>query len=77
MKNEFATISTRGECEIWKLPISRQVYDAYVMAMEAAAQDDDGETAHRNADRLLTDLLEALGCKEIVNAFYDVTRWYS
>lgn len=77
MENEFRTISTIGECEIWKLPISRQVYDAYVMAMKEAAQDDDGETAHRNADRLLTDLLEALGCKEIVSAFYDVTRWYS
>ena len=77
MKNEFATISTKGKLEVWTLPISRSVYDAYVMAMEAAAQDDDGETVHRNADRLLTDLLEALGCKEIVNAFYNVTRWYS
>lgn len=77
MENKFKTISTRGECEIWKLPISRQVYDAYVMAMKEAAQDDDAETAHRNADRLLTDLLEALGCQEIVNAFYDVERWYS
>lgn len=77
MENKFKTISTRGECEIWKLPISRQVYDAYVMAMNEAAQDDDAETAHRNADRLLTDLLEALGCQEIVNAFYDVKRWYS
>ena len=77
MENEFATISTKGECEVWKLPISRQVYDAYVMAMEAAAEDDNGETAHRNADRLLTDLLKALGCKEIVSAFYNVTRWYS
>lgn len=77
MENKFKTISTRGECEIWKLPISRQVYDAYVMAMKEAAQDDDEETAHRNADRLLTDLLEALGCQEIVNAFYDVKRWYS
>ena len=77
MKNEFATISIKGHCEVWKLPISRSVYDAYVMAMKAASQENDGETAHRIADRLLTDLLEALGCKEIVNAFYDVTRWYS
>lgn len=77
MKNEFTKISTIGECEIWKLPISHQVYDTYVMAMKEAAQNDDGETAHRDADHLLTDLLEELGCKEIVNAFYDVTRWYS
>jgi len=77
MENEFVKISTKGECEVWKLPISRQVYDDYVMAMKEAAQNDDGETAHRDADGLLTDLLEALGCKEIVNSFYDVTRWYS
>ena len=77
MKNELATISTICECEIWKLPIPRQVYNAYVMAMKEAAEDDDGERAHRNADHLLTDLLEALGCEEIVNVFYDVTRWYS
>lgn len=77
MENKFATISTKCELEVWKLPISRSVYNAYVMAMKEAAQNDDGETAHRDADHLLTDLLEALGCKEIVNAFYDVTRWYS
>lgn len=77
MENEFVKISTKGECEIWKLPISRSVYDTYVMAMKEAAQNDDGETAHRDADHLLTDLLEALGCNEIVSAFYDVEKWYS
>ena len=77
MENEFAKISVKGECEVWKLPIPRQVYEAYVMAIKEAAQNDDGETAHREADYILTDLLEVLGCKEIVNAFYDVTRWYS
>lgn len=66
MKNEFATISTKGNCEVWKLPISRQVYDAYVMAMKEAAQDDDGERAHRNADRLLTDLQTFYRWKEIM-----------
>ena len=65
------------DLNVKKLPIHHQVYKAYVEAMKACAENDDGEEAHRIADRLLTDFLEELGCKELVNAFYNVERWYS
>lgn len=77
MENELATISMKGYCEAWKLPIPRQAYDTYVIRMKKIAQSNDPETAHFAADVLLTELLEELDCKEIVNAYSDVEKWYA
>lgn len=37
----------------------------------------DKESAHKIADDILCNILLDLGLEEIVNAFYDVPKWYA
>jgi len=37
----------------------------------------DIEIAHCNADEILLDLLEKLGCKEVVEEFNKIEKWYA
>lgn len=73
----FETISTKGNLNIIKLPIDRKSYEEYVNNMRKCAKNDDGEQAHHDADFLLIDFLEEIGCSELAKAFLDVERWYS
>lgn len=60
-----------------RLPLDRKSYTEYVNNMREFAKNDDGEQAHRDADFLLIDFLEEIGCSELAKAFLDVERWYS
>lgn len=37
----------------------------------------DEEDAHRDADKVLCDLLLAIGCEKTVRAWGEVPKWYS
>ena len=38
---------------------------------------DDVEMAHIRADEILCELLNALGCEDVVDVFEDIDKWYS
>ena len=65
------------DLNIIMLPIDCKSYAEYVHNMRKCAQNDDAEQAHRDADFLLIDFLEEIGCSELAQAFLDVERWYS
>lgn len=45
--------------------------------MRCIAAEVDTETAHKEADRLLADLLASLGYKLTVEAYKSVPKWYA
>lgn len=51
--------------------------DEALRKMEKLAEDDDYEDAHYDADRILCEVLEELGQKELVRAWEKVGKWYA
>lgn len=49
----------------------------YMGRLKAAQGNCDVESAHDDADKVLCDLLEALGFKEIVEEYNKVEKWYA
>ena len=54
-------------------------YDAYLDKMRNAVDESriDAETAHRNGDDILCDLLRELGFNDIVDEFELIRKWYA
>ena len=51
--------------------------DEALRKMEKLAEDGDYEDAHYDADRILCEVLEELGQKELVDAWVKVGKWYA
>ena len=48
-----------------------------VEKLEAIEKSGDTEARHIEADDILCDVLKALGCKEVVDAFEKLDKWYA
>lgn len=48
-----------------------------VAELRKLAESKDTETAHARADEILCELLLSLGHEDVVDAWYDVPRWYA
>lgn len=48
-----------------------------VKRLQAEVGNDDTEQAHVNADKILCELLEKLGYKEVVDKYNEVSGWYA
>jgi len=48
-----------------------------VKRLRAEVGNDDTEQAHVNADKILCELLEKLGYKEVVDKYNEVSGWYA
>lgn len=48
-----------------------------VEKLEAIEKSGDTEGGHIEADDILCDVLKALGCKEVVDAFEKLDKWYA
>jgi hypothetical protein len=53
------------------------IKEAVIAKLKEEQKNYDYEMAHCNADKLLCELLEQLDCKEVVQEFIKVGRWYS
>lgn len=51
--------------------------DQAIELLKKLQNEPDAEWAHEEADRVLCDLLKALGHEDVVAEFLKVTRWYS
>ncbi len=40
-------------------------------------KNDDGESSHKQADKLLCEILQSLGFTQTVKAFNEMTKWYA
>jgi hypothetical protein len=49
--------------------------DEMVKRLQAEVENDDTEQAHVNADKILCELLEKLGYKEVVDKYNEVSKW--
>lgn len=49
----------------------------FLAKLEECQENDDTEAAHIYADKLLCEVLITLGYKDIVEAWDDVSKWYS
>ena len=54
-----------------------RLIEEYVELLHVEVDTGDTEIAHRNADGLLCDLLEKLGCKEVVDVYVEIVRWFA
>ena len=52
-------------------------YKEILEKMKALKNDEDFENAHYDADNLLIEFLEDLGCNELVEAWHEVGKWYA
>lgn len=48
-----------------------------ILKLKEISLDGDTEAAHSDADSVLTDLLESLGCEEVVEAYHQIDKWYA
>lgn len=48
-----------------------------VAQLQTLQYNPDTESVHAEADQILCDLLEQLGCKEVVTAYKEVPKWYA
>ena len=48
-----------------------------VTQLQTLQHDTDAESAHYEADQVLCNLLEQLGCKEVVTVYNEVPKWYA
>lgn len=48
-----------------------------VKRLQVEVGNDDTEQAHVNADKILCELLEKLGYKEVVDKYNEVSGWYA
>ena len=53
------------------------VKEDVIAKLKEEQENDDYELAHCNADELLCKLLEKLDCKDVVQEFIKVGRWYA
>ena len=51
--------------------------EAAIKVLEDIASDDDYEIGHWDADRILCDLLAAMGAQDVVDAWEKVGKWYA
>ena len=55
----------------------KELIDQAVCSLEVEQERGDTEQAHSNADSILCDLLNSLGCEDVVKAFIKVDKWYA
>lgn len=48
-----------------------------VAQLQTLQHDSDTESAHAEADQVLCNLLEQLGCKEVVTVYKEIPKWYA
>ncbi len=48
-----------------------------VEQLKALEKSGDTEAVHKDADDILCEVLKALGCKEVVDAFEKLDKWYA
>lgn len=49
----------------------------YKIRMKQLQESDDTEAAHSEADRLLCELLDSIGYKEVTEEFRKIYKWYA
>jgi len=62
------------------VPYEIKVLNARQEALEELleiAKSDDREIAHIDADGVLCQLLTTLGCKDVVDAYHNISKWYA
>lgn len=52
-------------------------YQKALIRMRELEHNDDFESAHREADNILKDILRGIGCTELVESFNKVGKWYA
>ena len=57
--------------------LTKEQIERYTARLKECQRDTDTETAHANADDVLTDILWDLGLGDIVNQYDAVKKWYS
>ena len=57
--------------------INQELANEAIKRLKEADKIGDEETAHVIADRVLCELLKELGYQSVVDAFDDVSKWYS
>lgn len=55
----------------------RRLDEMYAEAIRGECRNGDPESDHREADRLLCEVLSELNLTETVKAFEEVTKWYT
>ena len=58
-------------------PEEQEAYNNALSEMDKCIDNDDYEVAHLNADSILTEFLLKLGCKELVEKYEQVHKWYA
>ena len=56
--------------------MNNKLQDKYVKEM-SGIDNDDTETAHREADHLLCEILEKLGYQKLVDEYREIPKWYA
>lgn len=54
-----------------------RILDDALIHMQACIDSEDTEAAHDSADRILCGVLEAVGFKDLVEAYGKVEKWYA